>query len=76
MDARLLDVLHDAGHEHGLAIGEQVHVDLDRVVQIAIDQDRPELGELRGCGHKLAELGGVVHDPYGPAAEHVRGADH
>ena len=56
MDARLLDVLHDAGHEHGLAIGDQVHVDLDRVVQVAIDQDRPELAELRRRRHELAEL--------------------
>jgi hypothetical protein len=41
MDARLLDVLHDAGDEHRLGVGDQVDVDLDRVVQVAIDQDRP-----------------------------------
>ena len=59
-----------------LAIGDHVDVDLDRVLQVAIDQDRPELGELRRRRHELAELGGVVHDPHGPAAEHVGGADH
>ena len=40
MDAGLLDVLHDAGDERVLAVGEAVDVDLDRVGQIAVDQQR------------------------------------
>ena len=49
MDAGLLDVLHDAGDERVLAVGEAVDVDLDGVGQIAVDQQRALVGndELR-----------------------------
>ena len=40
MDAGLLDVLHDAGDEHVLAVAERVDVDLDRVRQVAVEQER------------------------------------
>ncbi len=40
MDAGLLDVLHDAGNEGVLAVGEAVDVDLDRIGEIAVDQQR------------------------------------
>ena len=38
VNARLLDMLHDAGDEHRLAVAERVDVDLDRVRQIAVEQ--------------------------------------
>ena len=40
MDAGLLDVLHDAGDEDVLAVGERIDVDLDRVGQVAVDEER------------------------------------
>ena len=40
MDARLLDMLHDAGDEHALAVAQRVDVDLDRVGEIAVEQQR------------------------------------
>ena len=40
MDAGLLDVLHDAGDEDVLAVGERVDVDLDRVGQVAVEEER------------------------------------
>ena len=40
MDAGLLDVLHHARNEHVLAIAERVDVDLDRVGEIAVEQQR------------------------------------
>ena len=40
MDAGFLDMLHDAGDEGVLAVGEAVDVDLDGVGQIAVDQQR------------------------------------
>ena len=40
MDARLLDMLHDAGDEHVLAVAQRVDVDLDRVGEIAVEQQR------------------------------------
>ena len=41
MNAGLLDMLHDAGDESVLAVGKAIDVDLDRVGQIAVDQQRP-----------------------------------
>ena len=40
MDAGLLDVLHDAAEEQLVAVEERVDVDLDRVVDEAVDQHR------------------------------------
>ena len=40
MDAGFLDMLHDAGDEDLVAVGERVDIDLDRVLQIAVDQHR------------------------------------
>ena len=40
MDAGLLDVLHDAGDEDVLAVGQAIDVDLDGVGEIAVDQQR------------------------------------
>ena len=40
MDAGLLDVLHDAGDEGVLAVGQAIDIDLDGVGQIAVDQQR------------------------------------
>ena len=45
MDAGLLDMLHDAGDIDRLAVGDAVHVDLDGVVQIVVDQDRVVAGD-------------------------------
>ena len=40
MDARLLDMLHDAGDEAVLAVAQAVHVDLDRIREVAVEQQR------------------------------------
>ena len=40
VDARLLDVLHDAGDPDVLAVAERVDVDLDRVLEEAVEKDR------------------------------------
>ena len=68
--ARLLDVLHDRGDVDLLAVAERVHVELDRVLDEAVEQDRSADG-----GHGRLELVVVVADAHRPAAEHVRGPD-
>ena len=73
MDARLFDVLHDAGHDHLLAVGDGVHVDLDGVFEEAVDQHRLALGHDERRGHEALELGGVVADFHRPAAQHEAG---
>ncbi len=45
MDAGLLDVLHDAGDERVVAVGEAVDVDLDGVGQVAVDEQRALVGD-------------------------------
>ena len=76
MDAGFLDVLHHAGDIDGLAVGDAVHVDLDRVVQVAVDQHRVVAGDAHRLAHVAMQAGAVVDDLHGAAAEHVAGADH
>ena len=75
MDAGLLDVLHDAADEHARPVGHGIDVDLDRVVQELVDQDRMLGRDLNGLVHELAEVLVVVDDPHRAAAQHVGGPD-
>ena len=67
------------------AVAEAVDVDLDGVGQVAVDQQRPlvgddELGGLVEGGrqprHVAVDLGPVGDDLHGPAAQHIGRADH
>jgi predicted NAD/FAD-binding protein len=40
MDAGLLDMLHHACHDDIVPVADRIHVDLDRIAQIAVDQHR------------------------------------
>ena len=40
MNAGLLDMLHDPRHDHRLAVAQRVDVDLDRIGEIAVEQQR------------------------------------
>ena len=40
MDPRFLDMLHDPGDEGVLAIGDAINIDLDRIGEVAIEQQR------------------------------------
>ncbi len=40
MDARFLDMLEHARHDDLVAVADRVHVHLDRVAQILVDQHR------------------------------------
>ncbi|CAM5561414.1 hypothetical protein SBADM41S_01616 [Streptomyces badius] len=66
-----LDVLHDAAEVELVAVVEGVHVDLDGVVEEAVDQDRPGGADLGGLGDVGGEAGLVVHDLHAAAAEDV-----
>jgi hypothetical protein len=74
--ARLLDVLHDAADQHLVAVAHAVDVDLDRVRQVAVEQN----GRIVRNPHRFfgvlnkADL--VVDDLHGSAAEHVARAHH
>ncbi len=62
MDAGLLDMFHDAGHEHIRAVAECVDVDLDRIRQVAVEEQRVR------AEHRV-DLAGLV---VGVAGLHVR----
>ena len=49
MDTGLLDVLHDPADVDLLAVAERVHVDLDRVLEEAVEVDgrRPSFAPVR-----------------------------
>ena len=76
MDAGLLDMLHDAGDIDLVAVGDGIDIDLDRVLQIAVDQHRARARDADGAADVAVEPGGVVDDLHRPAAEHVGRADH
>ena len=74
VDAGLLDVLHDSADVELGAVVQRVDVDLDGVVEEAIDEqrgsgrdDRLVLDPLEVVGHRL----GVVDDLHAAPAEHV-----
>ena len=71
MDAGLLDMLHDAGNVDGLAVRDGVDVNLDRVLEVGIDEHRVVARNLDGGLHVAVERVAVVDDLHGPAAEHV-----
>ena len=69
MDAGLLDVLHDGGDVGVLAVAERVDVDLDRVLEEAVDEDRA----AQIFVERVDDLSPPVADAHRAAAEDVRG---
>ena len=73
MDAGLLDMLHDPGDEHVAAVAERVDVDLDRVREVAVEEQRvlAEHGvDLPGLVVRIARLD-VRRDQARQGAEEV-----
>ncbi len=70
VDPGLLDVLHDAADPDVLAVADRVDVDLDRVLQEAVEEDlRASVGA--GPAEVVGELLRVVDQLHRPPAEHV-----
>ena len=69
VDAGLLDVLHDPADPDVLAVADRVDVDLDRVLEEAVEEDLAlRLGAAQVVGEHLL----VVGELHRAAAEHVR----
>ncbi len=75
MDAGLLNVLHDPGDPNLVAVAERVDVDLDRVLEEAVEQQRVLLVGLDVRLQIGVQILGRVTDLHRPAAEHERGPD-
>ncbi len=73
MDAGFLQVLHDAADEEVGAVVQGVHIELDRVVEEPVDQERLALldHDLAGRPHEVvAQRIGAVDDLHAATAEH------
>ena len=73
MDARLLDVLHDAADDDGAGrVGDRVDVELERVLEELVDEHRMLRRGVDRLRHVAIERADVVDDRHAAAAEHVR----
>ncbi len=76
MHPRLLDVLHDAADQHIGAVANAVHVDLDGVREIAVQQHGRIVRHLDRFAHVAFEIRLLMHDLHGAAAQHVARPHH
>jgi len=75
VDAGLLDVLHDAADDDAPAVGDRVDVDLDRLLEEAVDEDRAVGRRLDRVLHVAIERRVVVDDLHRAPAEYVARSD-
>ena len=69
MDAGFLDVFHHAGDVDFLAVADAVDIDLDGVVEVAVDeQGTAGQGGLAAVAHVTGQASDVVEDFHGAAA--------
>ncbi len=68
-------MLHDPGNEDRVLIGEGVHIDLNRALQIAVDKNWVIAGDDHRILHVTAQAGNIVDNLHGPAAQNIGGAD-
>src|SRR3546814_5293655 len=71
MHTGFLDVLHDAADHDILAVSKCIDVDLDGVVEEAVEQYRRVIRDLHGLAHVALEIVVIVDDFHCPAAQHV-----
>ena len=75
VDARLFDVLHDAGEIHVVAIKERINIDFYRVIKEAVHQHRMFTGHLGRPLQVTLEHRIVVHNLHPSPAEHITRAN-
>ena len=74
MDSRRFDVLHQTTHDHSTGvIAEGVHVHLNSVFEVLVNQHRMVGLHLHGFAHVAVEFLFVEHHFHGPSAQDVRG---
>ena len=77
MDAGWFDVFHQATDHHAtFAIGEGIHIHLDGIFQVLVDQHRLVGVHLHRFTHVAVEFCGIENHLHGAAAEHIAGAHH
>ncbi|CCJ77186.1 hypothetical protein BN135_2250 [Cronobacter muytjensii 530] len=76
MHARLFDMLHDAANQHHFAVTDGVHINLNGIVQEAVQQHWRVVGNAHRRLEVATQVGFVVDDFHRAAAQHVRRAHH
>ena len=71
MHAGLFDVFHHAADEDALAVAQAIDIDLDRIVEEAVEQHRRIVGDLDRFAHVAFEVFLFVHDFHRAAAQHI-----
>jgi hypothetical protein len=72
MDSRLLDVLHDPADQAVIAVRHPVHIELERVLEEPVEQNRLAVRRLRRLEEEAPHAVLVEHDLHRATAEHVR----
>ena len=74
MHPRALDVLHNAGDQHGLPVAYRIHLHL-APLEILVYQHPPARARLESAVHVAHDLGSVLDDLHRAPAEHVARPD-
>ena len=75
MDARLFDMLHDAGDHCFCPIADGVHVHLDGVFQKLVNENGVIGRGYDGLGHELTQGIGIIDDFHGAPPQDIGRAD-
>ena len=78
MNSRFLNVLHHATDIQARAVIECVHIDLHRIVQEAIDEQRcvwPHDGEFTNAVKIALERFGIINNLHPTSTEDITGTD-
>ena len=70
MDSRLLNMLHDAGDVDILAVGNGIDIDLDRVGEEAVDEDRRIAEQAHRGGNIVGQRAAVATEGCGSRLGH------
>ena len=76
MNTGLLNVLHDATNDHICAVADSINVYFNGGVQEVVQQHRAVIGHQHCVAHVAHQLGFVINDFHGPAAEYVGRTNH
>ena len=76
MHTGFLDMLHDARDMHVVAIADRVHIHLDGVRQVAVNEQRRIAGDFQRLRGELAQVVVIARDFHGAPAEHKGRAQH
>ena len=76
MHARLLDVFHHTPDKHLLPITQAIDINLNGVIQKAIEQHWRIIANFHGLAHVAFEVTLLMYDFHSAATQHITWAHH